>query len=317
MIVLFKNREGHRGSWAKRFNDRLRFYFLTENIFLERIALYLNGSSVCFGMVEENFFKYVFVSSLRSLFGLKTVGVLYNPSVLFYPTNKSRVKYIFLWWVKKVCYSAKTISLVPFYVDENIEIVCDDWVYDPDIWSNSCTSNIDSSKLIFEYERFKDNTTLEVIVFLGYFSIEKGSDYLEAILNKTSHEGFEIFSAGKTAPGKHNQEIRDRLNAFGMYSWASFIDEAEFCYLIKNSNYVWACYSESYNQSSGIFGHAVQFSRIPMVRAGSVLEKIALELGVPFYSISTSFDLKPIRGQFITPARLSEFEDRFFNVIQS
>jgi hypothetical protein len=54
-----------------------------------------------------------------------------------------------------------------------------------------------------------------------------------------------------------------------------FISDEELIELYKVSDTIWACYAPSYDQASGIFGRAVQFSVPVIVRDGSQVSKLS------------------------------------------
>ena len=42
------------------------------------------------------------------------------------------------------------------------------------------------------------------------------------------------------------------------------------------SQFIWCCYSPEYDQASGVFGRAVQYGCIPIVREHSVIHKFCI-----------------------------------------
>ena len=88
---------------------------------------------------------------------------------------------------------------------------------------------------------------------------------------------FDLSIVGKMSrPYKH---IADQLREAGAHVVDEFVsDECMFSF-IKKSSFMWCCYSPNYDASSGIFGRAIQFDKIPLIRSTSRLEKLAGLLG--------------------------------------
>jgi hypothetical protein len=51
-------------------------------------------------------------------------------------------------------------------------------------------------------------------------------------------------------------------------------DDAVFISFMKEADYLWACYTPDYNQSSGVFGRALQLDKPTITRCGSQLARM-------------------------------------------
>jgi hypothetical protein len=54
-----------------------------------------------------------------------------------------------------------------------------------------------------------------------------------------------------------------------------FVSDDELASLYSCADFMWSCYSPTYNQASGIFGRAVQYGVPSIVRKGSYIHKQA------------------------------------------
>jgi hypothetical protein len=68
------------------------------------------------------------------------------------------------------------------------------------------------------------------------------------------------------------------LQAGGAFVEARYLDRAELMSLYRAAHAAWCCYPPEWDLSSGIFGRAVQFGIAPVVRRGSVIDRMAADV---------------------------------------
>ncbi|MHA2939517.1 hypothetical protein ACXJY6_14640 [Vibrio sp. RC27] len=248
---------------------------------------YMNGERVSFKnmltrkepllflMIEENFFLYVLISLFRILLKRKTSGLLFR-GVECTRGNSLRLKIkknvlILL----KYFENSKTISIIPFYLDRNLSDICDDWIYDFQFWDKeyleSQCNKLEVSRHEHEIKRIAAGR--KIVSAIGKQDVNKGFDkFIE--MSKKNNEKLLFISAGKISDNCRHfiNDIDDKNILF----IDSFISNNQLVALYRSSDFIWNLYSPQYDQSSGVFGRTLQYKNKPIIRKGSVLEKIAL-----------------------------------------
>jgi hypothetical protein len=114
---------------------------------------------------------------------------------------------------------------------------------------------------------------------LGGVNPEKGFDFLAKLFleNKNLFIKFDLSVVGKIS--KPYMHIANQLREAGADVVDEFVSDERMFDFIKQSSLMWCCYCPRYDASSGIFGRAIQFDKLPLIRKSSRLEKLAGLLG--------------------------------------
>ena len=158
-----------------------------------------------------------------------------------------------------------------------------DWIFDPQLWDlrylapqGDLSDRFNKMMLTLDREKI-------VISFVGRVSRRKGAkQFFELVVNAPQNYLFIV-------AGKIDHDIGQNIKK-SQFSNVHFLDyyvsDDELLEVYRISNYVWACYDISCDQSSGIFGRAVQLQKVPIVREGSYIESLAKFLKVKHVSLS-------------------------------
>lgn len=229
--------------------------------------------------IEDGVMSFFFISLLRALLRKKTIGIMLSPWDCYRPNvlkDKFR-RYTFI-LLKKLTH-VRVICMIPFDMDERYKNIADCWIYDPEFWDMH----------VFEERRFiVQNSSRSVkstptgklnLLYLGGVNPEKGFDFLAKLFleNKNLFIKFDLSVVGKIS--KPYMHIANQLREAGADVVDEFVSDERMFDFIKQSSLMWCCYCPRYDASSGIFGRAIQFDKLPLIRKSSRLEKLAGLLG--------------------------------------
>jgi len=277
---------GHRDEYIK---------FTVSHLNGKRVALFngaINSKPMLFLMVEECFFMFFIISTLRSFFGYKTIGLVFRAKECVSSSSfKHKLKMLFLKIIKKNK-NATTLSIIPFFVCPEIESICDDWIYDFQFCDIDFLRSlaIQDEMILFKEALVGKIKNRKVICALGKQDKSKGFDLFISnyIDSKLLQENF-LFVAGGKVSGIEDQ-LLDEFKKCGGIVYNKKISDSELIALYEIADFIWACYSPEYDQSSGILGRGLQFEKTVVVRKGSVAESVAKKLEANFVTMTESSD---------------------------
>lgn len=273
LVQLYsRSLDGHRASYVS-FTARLLGGHRT-NI----PGLIFSSSPAMFLMIEESFALYVMVAIWRSLFGWRTVGLLFRPKPALYGTSmRLQLKRGLLKTLRRIPL-VKTLSIVPATLDSRISEISDDWIYDFQLW------DMDDVKLN-KFQNFSNGGVAGESgeLFFQFSKSAAGRKLLVAVGSQDRSKGYDAFADFSIFPGvrekwlcasggkvhENCQAYKAKIEAAGGYVLDRFISDDELLVLYAASSVVWCAYAENYDQASGILGRAVQFGIPVIVREGS------------------------------------------------
>ncbi|MCF7455160.1 hypothetical protein [Vibrio sp. A1-1] len=287
--IYSRNLNGHRNSYTKVFEEELH----AKNLNFK--ACLFSPKPMFFLMVEDSFFIYVLTAIIRSLLGLKTLGLVFSVKPVLNHINKRyRAKYYALRLIKFIP-GISSVSIVPFYVDSRIKKICTDYIYDPQFWDlgkdeltffeNLSRYNLDCNvvkyieSLKFDLNEVNDKK----VVSIGEQSFKKGTpEFIKLSYNYHKNDIRFIYSGKLDSESKKciAEHCNDLLTGVDR-----FITDKEIMFSYFLSDVVWCCYHADYDQASGIFGRALQLGKPVFVRKDSYLHLICLEEGVIHFAM--------------------------------
>lgn len=275
------------GLYTPSFDGHRKSYFdlissLYPSVRLTKRKLILHKGSVFFLMIEDSFLLYFAVSIIRYIFGLKTIGLLFRPlPVVECKSLRHLIKKCSLILLKHLSCSS-TLLILPSACHKNFYKICDDWIYDLQLWDLDFTdyryflevkNNKGSSRLLTDIQTIGRGRL--ILSSIGAQSEIKGFDsFCECYIEHPSiRSKFLFVYAGKIESPMECVQFYEKHGGFGENR---FIEDHEIFDLYACSNVVWALYSNKYDQASGIFGRAVQLGVPVIVREDSLLHKFCL-----------------------------------------
>ncbi|MBL4833183.1 MAG: hypothetical protein JKY26_04325 [Pseudomonas sp.] len=280
IIVFDHSASGHRASYVSLTCKLLGGKPLIGSFYRNCFKL-INAEHLIFTTADGRMLDFFLASVVRAMLGKKTAGIAIRPEICL-DTDRTKIKIkAALFKILKRMKKVKTLSILPFSIESRLEDLVDDWILDPQYWdldkncNNSGFPPIEPKELVKVAASKGDRL---IIASIGKQVKSKGSDYLCNLLvsNPKLSQKYIFVLAGKC------EGIDGSLLKKFVYSGGVLIDrylsdeEIESTYHLIDL--VWCCYIPEYNQSSGIFGRAIQNNKNTIVRSGSYLEKIQSSL---------------------------------------
>lgn len=271
---------GHRREYMELLAPLFRLTPTTGKVKLRNILPLLRARSVLFGTIEDHYIGFVIVAFLRSLVGLRTVGLFLRPQTCFKSDGSLRWNWKgrFFGALRKVK-GVSVGTIIPFDFAPHYARVASFGVMDPHMWDkgncSSCAQDTVLANNLAQQARGR-----RIIAFLGTVTPIKGIEFLMALLSRPEWPEDRLFVviAGKVAP-----DLAGPLRLIPSLRCLVIdrvISDIELDTLYSCCDLIWACYEPGYDQASGIFGRSVQFGKSAVVRRGSQIDLIATRLGL-------------------------------------
>jgi len=271
----------------------------------EAYGMFNSSRPLLFLMVEDSFVLYFIVSVWRSLFGWRTVGLLFRPKPAVEAKSwRLRIKKTMLKFLRKI-EAVSTLSIVPTLLDSRFDEIVDGWIYDFQLWDLSTADRKLFNKLVAaktsEMNGGQDAAKLVntvkseangklVISTIGRQDLDKGFDQFAIFFQQNGvAENWHPVVGGKV--NETCSSLASSLEAKGGTVLNRFVSDAEIIGLYAVTNIVWCAYAENYDQASGILGRAVQLGLPVIVRKGSISHRFCLAENIPHAALSDFDDL--------------------------
>jgi hypothetical protein len=283
-VFYSMNESGHRLEYIKFCESALGGSRVSgwDLITTRKVLLFL--------MVEESFLLYAAVSLYRALLGRKTVGLVFRAKECVKCSSiRLKVKYAVMLILKQVR-DVKSLSIVPFFICEGAEKICDDWIYDFQFWDKDFLESMvevsEVHKTVGLIEAQAQGR--KVVCAVGRQDKSKGFDQFVSLYlsSQALREKYLFVSGGKVSG--IDEALIEKFERLGGLLINKRISDSELVALYKASDFVWVCYSQQYDQSSGVLGRALQYKKNVIVRKGTIAERLALRSS----SLVISFDEK-------------------------
>jgi hypothetical protein len=243
----------------------------------------LDPSPLLVSMLEEYTFLFSFIAILRAALGRRSVALMFRPGPCARPTTwRMWLKSIVLRMLKRKK-AVRILTILPFVVDADFALVASGWVYELQLWDLCDTPREIPQEIAATLAELANGR--RIVLALGGQSYEKGFAQLVRIwLEQPSIRQHWLFAvAGPVEVA--SRELAESFVRAGGFLVDRRLGDGELWGLYGVAELVWACYAPTYDQSSGIFGRAVQAGVPVIVRSGSYLEKLAQHLNHPVVAI--------------------------------
>ncbi|MBR9911304.1 MAG: hypothetical protein GYB33_13230 [Gammaproteobacteria bacterium] len=249
------------------------------------VELLLTAKPLLFLMVEESFLLYFFVSICRALFGRKTVGLVFRAKECVQKNSlRLKLKYALMKILKNVN-NIRCISIVPFFLCEGAEKICDDWIYDFQFWDKEFLEAMANSNEVSEARKliYEKANGRKIVCAIGKQDKRKGFDqFVQLYLSSESIREKYLFVSGGEISGI-DEKLVSNFEFCGGLLINRRVSDSELVALYEVADVIWVCYSVDYDQSSGILGRALQYSKAVIVRKGSIAERLSRHSGADVF----------------------------------
>jgi hypothetical protein len=264
-MIYIKCKDGHREFGA----NTISLITGDRDIVSQINARALQCAKLRFATIDDNIYLFFVVAFIRNLFGKKTSGLLFSPWTAFKKKSiKALLKRLVLKFFKK-CKHITVICYVPYYLDERYELISEDWIYDLEFWDLMLSDR--KSLVPTQPKNSKEEAT---IYFLGAIAFRKGINLLSFLKQSLDKNGWAGRLEIKGAVGDDPQRISNSLYSLRDCIEDKYLSDSEFIDFASKGTHLWCCYEPSYNSSSGIFGRALQLGKVPIIRRGSIIDRI-------------------------------------------
>lgn len=211
-------------------------------------------------------------------------------------------------------------SITPFAVAPRHAEVAHAGVYDPQYWDLHDGSKLrNPPRTALADEVAERAAGRHVLCALGKLSLDKGIAFLADTIEQNPAVASKVLvvAAGNVLPDAAS--CISKISGVGALVIDRFVSDDELESLYGVSQSIWACYAPRYDQSSGIFGRAIQTGVRPVVRAGSISETFAKVHGLDHVAASygNCSDLAELLMKSSQPARLSRSSDAARSILMA
>ncbi|UCU92214.1 glycosyltransferase [Hydrogenophaga taeniospiralis] len=271
-IVHISTTDGHHPSYRDTFARLLAGEASTGAIFSRCFWRLLVKKNVLFATIDADYFGFVVIALLRALQGKSTTGIFLRALQCFRSERK------IVYPIKRICFTLlckvprlKILSIIPHSLHPELKEVSHDWIYDPQMWDLWITGQpvLPDTDLSREVEAKKGDR--KVLIFIGEGNKIKG--FHEFLLQAERNlENFLIVVAGTVA--NEFKIPACSLKNKGVIIVDRYVTENEILSLYKVADLAWCKYATNYDQASGVFGRALQTGVSPIVREGSLIDRM-------------------------------------------
>lgn len=283
--VYVKDLKGHRGSYQELFSKIFGFRKLSGALISRDLIEMLTAPRAIFATIGINNSAQLLVIFLRAAIGRTSCAIWLGEP--FEPNDKNssiRKRDLWLFRILRRFKRVSLFSIYPFRTEDRRRRLVDDWIADPQLWDMACLSiDRDSFESSISKRIRSDFTGKPVIAFLGRGSDGKNyPSFVDFVIAKRTE--IEAVSVGPI--DEDCRPFAAKLRQAGGIVIDRFVDESELLSVYFAADYVWCVYSESYDRPSGIYGRAIALGVLPVVRAGSYLDRFSSEFGFDVQRVS-------------------------------
>ncbi|WP_143595115.1 glycosyltransferase [Thioclava sp. DLFJ4-1] len=285
-IIYFRTTLGHKSSYADTLTWLTRFEIRQAKRSLSLIFDLVASRQVIFSTLDDDYLLFFLISALRRLAAKSTIGLFLRPQTCFGTKRPIQIVKRTAFRIIRSLKIADVLVIVPFEVAPHYAEIASDWVHDPEFWDLDIKvggPNLPSTPLAENIVISANGR--KVICLPGTVLRRKGLSMITRILETDRDAASRIlFVCAGRVPEAEQEEV-DRLEMLGGLVIPRMISDQELFSLYRVADIIWAAYAPEYDQSSGIFGRALQTGCPVAVRHGSLLERMALSEKVPYVSI--------------------------------
>ncbi len=272
VAVLVQKKHGHRAEYARVFSQVLREHGMREISKGLGIGTAVIAVPVVSLMIEEHSWKFFVVALLRAILKRRTVGLLFRPiQVISRASFRLRLKWLALRVLRQFS-SVAVITIMPLDVDARLSSIARSGIVDFQLWDQEA---LPLPAVDFHRELVLRAGGRSIVAFLGGITNDKGFEFFVDVCCGMVREGQEaVFVAAGEVHQACVMDARRFVEAGGLL-YDRYLMPEELMATYEAAGAVWACYSPSYDQASGILGRAVQLGVPAVVRAGSAMDKLS------------------------------------------
>jgi hypothetical protein len=258
--------------------------------------------------------KILLVAAARTFMRRSTVALSVGASGVL-NENSNRLSAIGRWLYLKLLGLFprwKILSIIPHWVEPRLRQLTEGWVYDLQFWDlkgKGLSPNHPARKNLHYVQEIAAGR--DVLVAIGSQSARKGGALMMRLyISQPELRSRYLFMIC----GSLDSELRCLKREFedhGGICVDRYLTDDQIIACYEESDLIWACYAPDIDQSSGIFGRAIQLQRPMVVRQGSYLEPLMKDLGS---GLSIPYDELPNAARRLADFKIEPYNpDRIFD----
>lgn len=268
---------GHRPSYFEVFRRELGFTVAWGPL-SENLGRLLRAPKLFCLTVDDYLVSFAVVSLLRAALGKPTLGLSLRIENMFQQLTLKR-------WAKRLIYrlllrtpGASVCSLKPFFLEPRLSTVAQSWIYDPQWW-DLLVAPVPAEGPNREVQRQIEKAVIPgkaLVVLPGHQSLIKGLEIFTQFAKRNAQFRCVCIGPKSDIPETFWKEF----TSAGGVQILTNLSEEDLAWIYKRADLIWACYRADYDQSSGIFGRALQRGKRVAVRAQSFLHHFSLAAAI-------------------------------------
>ena len=274
---------GHRRSYVAVLSDELH----GKGVFGWRPGIFrhlLKAKRVIFPTLDGTYldiFRMLVIIILRGLLGRYTLSISHGAVKIFQRGFHPKT----MWWLLMTSFikhwpQSSVVSVTPYWVEPRLKKYTNDWIYDVQFWDLRGERLPTHGMVKDRIGLFRSKAGQRLVLLgIGRQSQRKGSDFMMRLYNSCPDLRTRFLFVICGAFHGDMGDLRANFETAGGICFDRDLSDDELLDCYEEADLIWACYPPSHNQSSGIFGRALQFGRPVVVREGSYLESLMRELG--------------------------------------
>lgn len=281
-LVHMSSSEGHREDYQRVLSSALGLSPSTGKVSRSNFLHLFQAQALLFGSLDDDVKGFLLIAVVRMLIGKKTGALFLRPQSCFSPLGLGATcKYAIFRALSKLP-MVSIFTIVPFEIEPKYRKIAKQGVADPQLWDRMILPFQPS----FQFAKHLRDLAggRRILAFIGTASPFKG---VRELCNMMAHPQWDnsvfVLLAGKV-PDAVSDAIR-AAEARGAVVIPRFISNDELDAIYYVADIIWAGYQPSYDQASGNFGRAVQAGKIPVVREGTLIERLAQLIDYPVLTI--------------------------------
>ncbi|MDB4178044.1 hypothetical protein N9797_01755 [Gammaproteobacteria bacterium] len=288
-IVYALDRSGHRESYLALFNKMFSLEIVTGRVNIATAIKLIRAKSLVFATLDDHMPSFIFIVFVRSLLNKSSAA-------LFLRSEKCFESGAWYYSYKKVIFSIikrfralNILTITPFSSAPNYQKIANLGTYDPQYWDiYNDINQITSSRTTLSDSIKIHSNGRDICCIMGSLISIKGLSFINNTILEYPEltKKISFIFAGRSPAD--DQDIIEKLKQKDVLVIDRFITDLEMESVYNIADMIWCCYEPSYNQSSGIFGRAIQHRKDVIVRSNSILsnfcenERIQGSIPIPY-----------------------------------
>lgn len=283
IVVYDRYTDGHRRDYFRVLQRTLGADVVTGEARMHWRRLLTARHLVC-TTCDDYLESFTALCAARSLLGRRTVGLSIRAETAVRRRDFAGI--LKRGWLRALrgMPGAHFVTLMPMWTEPGLKRYASDWMYDLQLWDLPWLDAPDAppAELVGELRRVADGR--RVVVAIGHQRRVKGIHYFMELYADPEIRRRHLFVCVGPDWDLDTAEV-ERFRASGGLFLDREVRDEEILPLYGAADVIWACYHPDYDQSSGIFGRAVQLGQPTIVRSGSYLCTLQRGLGAPGWAL--------------------------------